>query len=460
MGRGAPLKLGVSLAIGVLLVPACTGSEVDPTVARPASTTPLAEPESGLSTDQTGASRATTPARSTIEREPLDIDALRPLDAAISLGQFREAEGLARALEAATEPDERLQQRLRAIEVYQAQMDTAIPWHGTVAHLFTHSLIFHAEDAFDGDPQEPGYQENMLTATEFERIIEAMYEGGWILVDIHDLFNERADGTLVATPLMVPPGRKPFVLSIDDVSYYDYMTGNGFAERLDIDSDLNVATVFRQDDDSETWSLDGDVVPVLDQFIWKHPEFSLLGAKGILALTGYEGILGYDVSRDQVDEPDFAERQAKARQVADRLHELGWQFASHSYTHHGDMRDRTMSFSRFQFDAENWRKEVGSYVGETDLYISPYGYHMSDNDSFYRFLVEDEGFNVYCPISDGTTIVMNADNMVSERRSLDGYALLHYGDALRPYFDVAAIWDESRGRSYPVRLNGHPSQSG
>ena len=300
----------------------------------------------------------------------------------------------------------------------------------------------------------------MLTATEFERIIEAMYEGGWILVDIHDLFEEQADGTLEATPILVPPGRRPFVLSIDDVSYYDYMTGNGFAERLDIDSDLNVATVFRQDDDSEVWSLAGDVVPILDQFIWENPDFSLLGAKGILALTGYEGILGYDVSRDQVQQPDFAERQVKAREVADRLHELGWQFASHSYTHHGDMRDRTMSFSRFQFDAENWRKEVGEYVGETDLYVSPYGYHMRDDDSFYRFLVEEEGFNVYCPISDGTTVVMNADNMVSERRSLDGYALLHYGSELRPYFDVAEVWDESRGLSYPSKPTGHPSQSG
>ncbi len=373
------------------------------------------------------------------------MEAVRPVDVAISHRQFDRARGLALAIEASTQSDPRLQQRLSAIAVYENQLDVAVPWHGTVAHLFTHSLIFYPKDAFDGDRQEPGYQENMLTATEFERIIEEMYDGGWILVDIHDLFDELADGTLVATPLMVPPGRKPFVLSIDDVSYYDYMEGNGFPERLDIDADLNVATVFRGDGGGEFWSLGGDVVPILDQFIWRNPDFSLLGAKGILALTGYEGILGYDVSRDQVDEPDFSERQAKAREVADRLHELGWQFASHSYTHHGDMRDRTMSFSRFRFDAENWRNEVGRYVGATDLYVSPYGYHMSDDDSFYRFLVEDEGFNVYCPISDGTTLVMNADNMTMERRALDGYALLHYGDELRPYFDVATIWDESRG---------------
>ncbi len=457
MSRSAPLKLRASFVVGLLLVPACTSSNAGQDVARAGTMLSSVDLESGPTTTTGPTATAVGP---TIKRPPLNIDALRPLDIAISLRQFGKARGLAAAIEEAFEPDERLKQRLRAIEVYQLQLDESVPWHGTVAHLFTHSLIFHPEDAFDGDRQEPGYQENMLTATEFERIIEAMYEGGWILVDVHDLFEEQADGTLEATPILVPPGRKPFVLSIDDVSYYDYMTGNGFAERLDIDPDLNVATVFRQDDDSEVWSLAGDVVPILDQFIWENPDFSSLGAKGILALTGYEGILGYDVSRDQVQHPEFAERQAKAHEVADRLRELGWQFASHSYTHHGDMRDRTMSFSRFQFDAENWRKEVGEYVGETDLYVSPYGYHMRDSDSFYRFLVEEEGFNVYCPISDGTTVVMNADNMVSERRSLDGYALLHYGDELRPYFDVTAIWDESRGRIYPSEPNGHPSQSG
>lgn len=35
------------------------------------------------------------------------------------------------------------------------------------------------------------------------------------------------------------------------------------------------------------------MVPLIDRFVEKHPDFSYRGAKGILALTGYNGILGY-----------------------------------------------------------------------------------------------------------------------------------------------------------------------
>ena len=38
---------------------------------------------------------------------------------------------------------------------------------------------------------------------------------------------------------------------------------------------------------------DYDVVPILDSFIKEHPDFSYHGRKGILAMTGYDGVLGY-----------------------------------------------------------------------------------------------------------------------------------------------------------------------
>lgn len=380
---------------------------------------------------------------------PLEDGELRRLDQLVAGRSFAEAAALVDVLVGNGVEDRRLAERAGVIQESQRQKEQGVRWSGEVAHLFTHSLIAQPALAFDGDAQEPGYQENMLTRLEFERILGQMYDRGWILVDIRDLYREDSDGQIIETPLLLPPGRKPFVLSVDDVSYYDYMTGNGFAERLDVDSNLDVATVFVEPDGNERWTTTGDVMPVLDRFIWDNPDFSHLGAKGIIALTGYEGIFGYDVSRDQVDELDFAERQAGAHRVAQRLRELGWEFASHSYTHHGDMRDRTMSFGRFRFDAENWRAEVGVYVGETDLYVSPYGYHMSNDNPLFRFLIEDEGFNVYAPISDGTTIVFNEDNLVSERRSLDGYALKYFREELQPYFDADSIWDEARG-SWPI----------
>ena len=36
-----------------------------------------------------------------------------------------------------------------------------------------------------------------------------------------------------------------------------------------------------------------DLVPLLEDFIAEHPDFSYKGARAVLAFTGYQGVLGY-----------------------------------------------------------------------------------------------------------------------------------------------------------------------
>ena len=50
------------------------------------------------------------------------------------------------------------------------------------------------------------------------------------------------DGTvqMVQQPIYLPRGKKPFVLSEDDVCYYEYMTGTGFATKLCLDENGKV----------------------------------------------------------------------------------------------------------------------------------------------------------------------------------------------------------------------------
>ena len=84
----------------------------------------------------------------------------------------------------------------------------------------------------------------------------------------------------------------PFVLSQDDVCYYHYMDGDGFASKLVVDDEGKVRNEYVEDDGSISIG-DYDMVPLIDRFVEKHPDFSYRGAKGIVALTGYNGILGY-----------------------------------------------------------------------------------------------------------------------------------------------------------------------
>lgn len=337
-----------------------------------------------------------------------------------------------------------VQRRANAVAVWQQQEVDAVEWTGDVPHLFIHSLVIYPELAFDGDYQETGYQDYMITRVEFDRILEQMHAAGWMLVDIHDLFTVADDGTVTQTNLMIPPGRKPFVFSIDDVSYYDYMYGNGFAERLEIDEDFNVATVIYPPEGGELLTLDGDAMPILDQFVLDNPEFSHGGAKGILAVTGFDSAFGYDWSRDKRDAPGYDEQVRLGTEVADRLKELGWLFASHSYTHANELKDISMSYGRFVFDSDNWENEMVPVLGPTDIYISPFGFHLRDNDPRYRYLIEEKGFRTFNPISDGVTRVYNPDNMVMERQTVDGFVMRENPDHLEPYFDVDTVWDTAR----------------
>jgi len=92
---------------------------------------------------------------------------------------------------------------------------------------------------------------------------------------------------------MFPPGKKPIIISIDDLNYYDYMIENGNVFRLILDENGDIATYSVSPKGEAVISYDNEIIPILDNFIKEHEDFSLQGAKGIIGLTGYQGILGY-----------------------------------------------------------------------------------------------------------------------------------------------------------------------
>ncbi len=67
-----------------------------------------------------------------------------------------------------------------------------------------------------------------------------------MLVSIHDVARKEtvADGSTRFVPgdIMLPPDKKPFVLSQDDVNYYKYMDGDGFASKIVIDENGRPST--------------------------------------------------------------------------------------------------------------------------------------------------------------------------------------------------------------------------
>ncbi|MDD3796124.1 MAG: hypothetical protein PHE06_09195, partial [Lachnospiraceae bacterium] len=156
-----------------------------------------------------------------------------------------------------------------AVRSYQATKSTCEPYPiEQITHVFFHTLIKDAKKAFDGDQYEDGYNQYMVTIDEFNSIIQQMYDNGYVLVTLYDMVsaatNAQGEKEFSAGSIMLPQGKKPFVLSQDDVCYYHYMDGDGFASKLVVDENGAIRNEYIEEDGSISVG-DYDMVPLIDR---------------------------------------------------------------------------------------------------------------------------------------------------------------------------------------------------
>ena len=116
------------------------------------------------------------------------------------------------------------------------------PYDGRVEHIFFHPLVAYPERAFDGDYQAQGLDDYFVTVKEAKAILESLYAKGFMLIDINRMFTVGEDGTVSQNVFDFPVGKKPLVISLDDVNYYEYMPQHGLVTRLVLDADGEIAT--------------------------------------------------------------------------------------------------------------------------------------------------------------------------------------------------------------------------
>lgn len=374
------------------------------------------------------------------------------------------------------EEDTELQEKVAG---YEATKASCVPVNiEEVTHIFYHTLVVDEERAFGNqanDNQCIGNNQWMTTVDEFNAITQEMYDRGYVMVSIHDLYEETTDenGNTIYQPatIMLPEGKKAFVLSLDDLSYYHSYDNYGYAARLIVDENGDVVNEYIDADGNTHIGL-YDCVPLMDKFVEEHPDASYHGAKGIIALTGYNGVLGYrtdeSYSLDNIDNPeiDLVKRNylkehpdfdrdveiAKAKAVADAMKENGWEFASHTWGH---LRVGDSSLERLKTDNDKWQRNVAPIVGETDTIIFAHGQDLEDwgdydtaNNEKYKYF-RSEGFNIFCNV-DATqyAVWFDEDYMRMGRRNLDGYRIYYNAigeqNNVSDLFDAAEILDPDR----------------
>lgn len=318
--------------------------------------------------------------------------------------------------------------------------DTAelVEYDGKVEHIFTHELVFDTAKAYSPkNSVRECFDKDHLTAGEFKALLGELYKNGYVLVGL--------DEVVGGAQIRVPRGKKPLVMSFDDMTYDT--VNRGCIDKLVVKD----GKIYDYTKNAEPqYSREREGVTILEAFIEEHPDFSFGGARATLCVNGYNGILGYRCTPTcKVSEKKQAAEAAECKNLISALKELGYTFASHTYYH---KYFNSCSASVIEEDCAAWRRYIEPIVGSTHVLCYPAGEHKAKNpknDIFKKY-----GFDVFLCVGNfaGTDFERaSTDAKFLYRLPFDGTALRLYEKSYAHLADTRAIYDESRFRPFSYR---------
>lgn len=315
-----------------------------------------------------------------------------------------------------------------------------------VEHVFTHCLIAYPSVAFkEGNEMAKHYKSDCITSKEFINILESLYKNNYALVKISSCYKVDENGIAVKKKIKMPIGKKALIFSFDDVNYDHKKMGLGMVDKIVINAngDLASSTMFGNYEDVNQ---SVEFIPILEEFIKNHPDFSIDGAKGVLNLTGYDGVLGYRTSHANTKNRESEIKKVKP--VIAKLKQNGWEFACHSYGHY---HMKKVSVEKFKNEINLWQTEVEPLIGKTGIYVYPYGewevFENSDLCEKHKALLS-AGFALFCGVGmqHFYSYLPNKLNRVlfMDRTCIDGNTISNSNSALFRFFNPKMIIDSAR----------------
>lgn len=333
--------------------------------------------------------------------------------------------------------DKKLKAEGKEVGVTRQSVELELKTPAMVTHFFTHALIADAKLAFaENNAMSVHYDRDCLTVAEFKSILKELYANNYMIVDIMSTFSNKKP-----VKFYFPKDKKPIVFSFDDINYYEKKMYQGMNDKIVLENG-RLGTLLNNE-----VLYDNEVITVLENFIKMYPDFSYNNARGVICLTGYNGILGY---RTQSKSPQRYSEIQKVKPIIACLKNKGWRFASHSYGHYHMQK---LDINRFQEDTMSWLTEVAPLVGKTNIYVYPYGENeiLNSNKAIspkQQYLL-DNGFELFfgVGINPYYTFYPNTQGKVAimDRIPLEGATLRNRKDTLSIYFDFDEVYDfESR----------------
>lgn len=331
---------------------------------------------------------------------------------------------------------------------------------GSIPNLSFHTLVVDGNRAFSNAEYGNSNLNHYITTTEFENILQQLYANGYTLVSLDDFITTTVDDygeeIYQTQSVRLPDGKKPLILTQTNVNYYTYLVdgdgddiadkdGLGFASRMVVGADGKVDCEYITAD-GQTLTGAYDLVPILDDFIDEHPDFSYQGAKATIAVTGYDGVFGYRTNagaEETLGADAYAQQIAAAKDIAQALTNSGYTLACYTYN---NIAYGNSDASIIQTDLSLWNTEVTPIIGNVDTLVFAQSSDISDGTSYMgdKFnVLHNAGFRYFLGFcSDGAPWASVMDDYVRQGRILVGGSSLTENPAsFTDLFDAAAILD-------------------
>lgn len=326
--------------------------------------------------------------------------------------------------------------------------DNFVNYEKEVKHIFIHSLIAYPEVLHKKSNNIINiYEKDCMYYSEFNNMLFELYKNKYVLINIKDTYSI-INGTAKKNKVKVPKDKKPLVISVDDVVYDPKKSGNGMIDKIILDEHGNLASQTTINNKTNI-AYDREFFNILENFITKHPDFSLNNARATINLTGFCGILGYRTSCTNKELRLNEVLQVKP--VISKLKSLGYNFACHSFGHYHIKKSNTQQIKQ---DLDDWSKYVEPLIGKTDIFVYPYGeWELVDDNNFSKKqqLLCDYGFKLFCGVGiyDFYTHMPLNKNIKQkilfwDRKAIDGTSLTTRKNELLELFDTSKVISKYR----------------
>ena len=337
-------------------------------------------------------------------------------------------------------------------------------YRGKIEVICVRSLIADTDVAFSGRYHSSN-TDLYLTVSEFEKILENLYERGYVLVDVENLIDQSDPSFLLEKNLKVPKGKKPLAVVIENLQLSASSYRCGTCRRLVLNDENQVCGEYQNSAGETVIGRTAEAIGVLDTFVEKHPDFTYDGAKGIISVSGYESCFGYVVSADEIDDRNKAlsainlpqinptseeieYNRAKVMEIVSVLKDNGWKFASCTYSYIDDCRHTEKEV--LMEDHTKWMEQIGSLFGEVHMLCYPNGNYIYGTDDRAVYF-KNRGFRIFFG-GGATPYYTYGDNYLYLDRAMMSYKTLTR-KAYQELFDYTKIIDPAREQKNTKKSN-------